>query len=125
MFRFLKRLISVAIVLAAIALVLNLKIAGRPARDHATEIWQSESVQKVYHVVRDRFLALIRKDISVEEVFQGGLPKKNSEPVAAPSNAGSTQLSGAPKEETKVIELEKLDEADRKALQDILQKSAK
>ncbi len=116
MFRLLKRLFSILLVLLGIALILNLNIGGRPSRDHAVELWRSEGVQKVYRVVRDRFLALIRKDISVEEVFKPELPKKTNE--ISKADPASTQS-----DETKAIQLENLDEKDRKALEEILKKS--
>jgi hypothetical protein len=123
MWKWFKRLFSIALVLATVALVLNLKIAGRPARDLAWNFWQSEGVQKVYRVVKDRVMALIRKDISVEEVFKPELPKPQSS--APGSVAAQPQAAPPPPEQTKVIELEKLDEADRKALEEILKKSSK
>ncbi len=117
MYRFFKRLLSVALVLIAVALILNLKIAGRPAREHASEIWQSGPVQKVYRAVRDRVLALIRKDISVEDVFKPEVPGGQAQ-TAAPK-APVPEPS-----EDRTINLEKLDEADRKALEKILEKSS-
>ena len=122
MWKWFKRLISIALVLASVALVLNLKIAGRPARELAWDFWQSEGVQKVYRVVKDRVMALIRKDISVEEVFKPELPKPQS---SAPGAAAPPQVAPPSPEQTKAIELEKLDEADRKALEEILKKSSK
>jgi len=128
-----KKGLSLAGVLAVVALVLNLNIGGRPSRDLALELWQSEGVQKVYGVVRDRVLALIRKDISVEDVFKPELPAKAPAPSAstpaAPktsATAPSAKAAPAPKapEGERVIHLEKLDEQDRKALEKILEKSS-
>jgi hypothetical protein len=45
MFSILKKGLSLAGVILVVALVLNLNIGGRPARDRALEIWQSEGVQ--------------------------------------------------------------------------------
>ncbi len=114
MFSWIKKLVSLAFVLLAICLILNLNIGGRPSRERALEIWRSPGVQKVYTVVRDRILAVIHKDISVEDVFKG-----STEP--AKSNSSTSGL----KEESKVIHLEKLDEQDRKALEKILEKASK
>lgn len=129
----LKKGLSLAGVLAVVALVLNLNIGGRPSRDLALELWQSEGVQKVYGVVRDRVLALIRKDISVEDVFKPDLPEKSSAPasnnasapkaVAPAPSAKAVPASKGPEGE-RVINLEKLDEQDRKALEKILEKSS-
>lgn len=130
MFRLIRRLVSVAVVLLTIALILNLKIAGKPAREHAAALWGNQSVQKAYHVVRDRFLALIRKDISVEEVFKPDLPAaKTPEAEPAPAPKAKDPLSAqakpaATQAESAVINMEKLDDADRQALQKILEKSS-
>jgi len=129
MFRLIKRLISLVFVLIAIALILNLNIAGRPAREHALEIWHNESVQKVYQVVRDRFMALIRKDISVEDVFKADItkPAKVETPMAKATPA-QEPTKAEPKVETKeskVIDLEHLSDDDRKALEKILENSKK
>lgn len=130
MFRFIRRLVSVAAVLVTIALILNLKIAGKPAREHAADIWANESVQKGYHAVRDRFLALIRKDISVEEVFKPDLPAgktPEAPPAPAPKAKDPQNAQAKPvstEAESAVINMEKLDDADRQALQKILDKSS-
>ncbi|HCU23494.1 MAG TPA: hypothetical protein DF383_00640 [Deltaproteobacteria bacterium] len=113
MFSFLKKVLSLGGVLLVVALVLNLKVGGRPARDLALEIWQSEGIQKVYRVIRDRALALIRKDISIEDVFKSN-----------PSISSSSKSAEKKVEETRVIQLEKLNDNDRKALEKILQKSS-
>ncbi len=124
----LKKALSLAGVLVVVALVLNLNIGGRPARDRALEIWQSEGVQKVYGVVRDRVLAVIRKDISVEDAFKPDLNLKG--PAAKSPGPNATAPNPAeppaakPGEENKVIHLEKLDEQDRKALEKILEKAS-
>ncbi|HEX5035046.1 MAG TPA: hypothetical protein VFW62_11230 [bacterium] len=109
----LKKALSLAGVLVVIALVLNLNIGGRPARERAYELWQSEPVQKVYREVSARITALIRKDISVEDVFKPELPS-NSEAKVPPKG----------QEDTRTIQLEKLDDADKKALEKILEKSS-
>ncbi|HKY63591.1 MAG TPA: hypothetical protein VJR29_09240 [bacterium] len=114
----LKKALSLAGVLVVIALVLNLNIGGRPARERAYELWQSEPVQKVYREVSARITAVIRKDISVEDVFKPELPSKQA-PQKAEASPG-----GAKPEDTRTIQLEKLDEADKKALEKILEKSS-
>jgi len=121
-----KKGLSLAGVLAVVALVLNLNIGGRPSRDLALELWQSEGVQKVYGAVRDRVLALIRKDISVEDVFKPELPAKAPAAPKTSAAAPSAKAAPAPKgpEGERVIHLEKLDEQDRKALEKILEKSS-
>jgi len=131
MISILKKGLSLAGVLLVVALVLNLNIGGRPARDRALEIWESEGVQKVYGVVRDRVLAVIRKDISVEDAFKPGLDLKNPAPAAKTSAANpATNSENKPAasaktpEENRVIHLEKLDDQDRKALEKILEKSS-
>lgn len=117
MFSWVKKLFSLASVLVAAALILNLNVGGRPARDRALELWNSPPVQKAYTAVYDRVMALIRKDISVEEVFKP-LPQSGEAPAAK-------KLSENPaSEQNKVIHLEKLDEADRKALDQILKKAS-
>ncbi|MCE9624102.1 MAG: hypothetical protein K8R69_01415 [Deltaproteobacteria bacterium] len=132
MFSILKKGLSLAGVLLVVALVLNLNIGGRPARDRALEIWQSEGVQKVYGVVRDRVLAVIRKDISVEDAFKPDLDLKNTS-ATAKSPAGNTtpghaedkpSATAKSSDDNRVIHLEKLDDQDRKALEKILEKSS-
>lgn len=108
-----KKILSTLVVLYLVALILNLKVAGTPTRDWTERAWNSPGVQKVYHGVKDRILALVRKDISVEEVFDS--PTKNQAP---PSE------SKAPPDEVRTINMEKLDEADRQALEKILDKAA-
>lgn len=134
MISLLKKGLSLAGVLAVVALVLNLNVGGRPSRDIALELWQSDGVQKVYGVVRDRVLALIRKDISVEDVFKPDLPEKPNSSAKAPavsapkaeaSSNAKTQVAPAKEpEKERVIHLEKLDEKDRQALEKILEKSS-
>ena len=113
MFSLIKKIVSLAFVLVVVCLVLNLNIGGRPSRDIALEIWRSPGVQKVYTTVYGRVMALIRKDISVEEVFKPEIPAKSSDSLEDSKN------------KTKVIHLEQLDEKDRKALDEILKKAAK
>jgi hypothetical protein len=120
-FSWVKKILSILFVLAVVALILNLNIGGRPARDRALEIWRSPGVQKVYRVIYDRLSALIHKDISVEDVFKPELPTKDH----TSSNEQKSSPAGEAKEENKVIHLEKLDEQDRKALEKILEKSSK
>jgi len=132
MFSILKKGLSLAGVLLVVALVLNLNIGGRPARDRALEIWQSEGVQKVYGVVRDRVLAVIRKDISVEDAFKPDLDLKNpSATVKSPAgNPAPGHVEDKPSanakssDDNRVIHLDKLDDQDRKALEKILEKSS-
>ena len=131
MISILKKGLSLAGVLLVVALVLNLNIGGRPARDRALEIWESEGVQKVYGVVRDRVLAVIRKDISVEDAFKPDLDLKNPTPAAktpaanpATNSENKPSASAKTPEENRVIHLEKLDDQDRKALEKILEKSS-
>lgn len=114
----LKKALSLAGVLVVIALVLNLNIGGRPARERAYELWQSETVQKVYREVSARITAVIRKDISVEDVFKPELPTKQDPP------APETKVPAKSEEATRTIQMEKLDEADKKALEKILEKSS-
>ena len=123
MFRLFKRLFSLVVVLVAIALILNLNISGRPAREHALEIWHNDTVQKVYQTVRDRFLAVIRKDISVEDAFKPDLsPASHAEKSEVlPGKTGTVQAA-APAD-SRVLKLENLSDDDRKALEKILQKS--
>ena len=134
MISLIKKGLSLAGVLVVVALVLNLNVGGRPSRDIALELWQSDGVQKVYNVVKDRVLALIRKDISVEDVFKPELPEKSnasakapasSSPKSeAPTSAKALALSAKEPEKERVIHLEKLDEKDRQALEKILEKSS-
>lgn len=117
MYSFFKKLISVLVVLWVVALILNLKIWDRPARDWTMSFWQSAGVQKVYTGVRDRIVALIRKDISVEDVFKSEVPgSKSSAKDSAQANQNTT-------EEVEIINTEKLSEKDRQDLERILQKS--
>ena len=118
MYSFFKKLISALLVLYLVALVLNLKVGGRPTRDWTQDAWNSRGVQKVYTTVKDRVLALIRKDISVEEVFQpkpGNVSTSASKPIAEKK----------PPENIKTINMEKLSDKDRQALDDILNKASK
>jgi hypothetical protein len=116
MWSFFKKLFSVLVVLYVVALILNLKVGGKPTRDWTMQAWNSPQVQKVYQSVRDRIMALVRKDISVEDVFKSELPAGN--PPAAPD------LQKKPGG-LKPINPENLDEKDREALKKILEKSAK
>ena len=133
MFSFLKKVLSVVGVILVVALVLNLNIGGRPARERALEVWQSEAVQKVYRVVHDRVMAVIRKDISVEDAFKPGLDLKTSSPTPpntkpeANSNTSKASVSGKASDtkDTHFIQMEKLNDEDRKALEKILEKSSK
>jgi hypothetical protein len=124
MWSFFKKLLSVLIVLYVVALILNLKVGGKPTRDWTMQAWNSPQVQKVYRTIKDRIMALVRKDISVEDVFKGDLPKGSTQttntPPAVPS---SVQDLGKRPEEIKTINLENLDEKDREALKQILNKS--
>lgn len=115
MVSFLKKLISVVFVLWIVALILNLKIGGRGTREWTADLWNSQAVQKVYTTVRDRILALVRKDISVEEVFKPELPgeKRTDTPAGAEPK----------KEDVQFIHMEKLDEKDRQELEKILDKA--
>jgi hypothetical protein len=126
MFSILKKALSLAGVLLVIALVLNLNIGGRPSRERAYELWRSEPVQKVYRVVADRITALIRKDISVEDVFKPELPSKTAPKSSASPSAPAPEAKSAPQngESTRTIQMEKLDDADKKALEKILEKSS-
>ena len=116
MYSFLKKLLSALLVLYLVALVLNLKVGGTPTREWTNRAWHSEGVQKVYRTVRDRVMALIRKDISVEEVFQS-----EPQPAVKPSPGTTAQK---PKEEVRTIDFEKLSEKDREALEKILDKAS-
>lgn len=127
MFSLLKKALSLAGVLLVIALVLNLNIGGRPARERALEIWDSEPVQKVYREISTRITALIRKDISVEDVFKPELPTKQAPQAAATPNgvsAPDSKATAKPSDGTRTIQMEKLDDADKKALEKILEKSS-
>jgi len=124
MWSLLKKLISALVVLYLVALILNLKIGGRPTREWTQRAWQSPVVQKVYTTVKDRILALIRKDISVEEVFKSDLPQKNKASPSDPASAPASATAPAAKEEIKVIDIEQLDEKDRESLELILKKAA-
>ena len=124
MWKNLKRIASVLMVLATVALVLNLNIAGRPARDHAMDLWQREEVQKVYGAIRDRAWALIKKDISVEDVFKE-LPPKEGEKRAEKPAASAAPSVTPPANQGQVIDMENLSEQDRKDLERILQNSSK
>ena len=123
MISLLKKALSLAGVLLVIALVLNLNIGGRPSRERAYELWQSEPVQKVYREVSARITALIRKDISVEDVFKPELPSKAPQSAATPSTA-APEAKAKGEDATRTIQMEKLDEADKKALEKILEKSS-
>ena len=126
MWSFFKKLFSVLIVLYVVALILNLKVGGRPTRDWTMEAWNSPQVQKVYHTVRDRIMALIRKDINVEDVFKSN-PSAGSVTTqsATPTGPGPDQAQQKKPEEIKTINLENLDEKDRQELNKILEKSSK
>lgn len=122
MWSFLKKLISVLIVLYLVAFILNLKVGGKPTRDWTSEFWNSPQVQKVYRTVRDRVMAIIRKDISVEDAFKSEPPAGSK----APQPPSSQAAPAAPKtEELRTIDVERLDEKDREALERILEKSSK
>lgn len=110
-------MLSALLVLYLVALVLNLKVGGTPTREWTRRAWNSEGVQKVYTTVRDRIMALIRKDISVEEVFQS---QEKTQPKSDPTPATSKT-----KEEIRTIDFEKLSEKDREALEQILDKASK
>jgi hypothetical protein len=115
-----RKILSLAVVLLIVSLVLNLNIGGRPSREIALDIWKSPGVQKVYSTVKNRLLALIRKDISVEDVFKPELPA-----LEKPASSSSATPTTTSEDSTKVIHLEKLDEKDRKALEQILKKASK
>jgi hypothetical protein len=120
MFSLIKKLFSFLFVLAVVALVLNLNIGGKPARQHAENIWHNPSVQKVYQSIKQRVMAVIRKDISVEDAFKPDLPAKKTGEKPSETPIPSSNVS----EKTKVIHLEKLDAKDREELDQILQKAA-
>lgn len=117
MWSFTKKLISVLIVLYLVALILNLKVGGKPTRDWTSQAWNSPGVQKVYRGIRDRIIALVRKDISVEEVFKSEIPGSSENQNKADQKKTA--------EEIRTINIEELDEKDRKALERILDKSSK
>lgn len=96
-----------------IALVLNLKIGGRDARDIGLQAWNNPSVQKIYREIKTRVLAVVRKDISVEEAFKTVAPK-TEQPKA----------ESVDKSRTQVIDLDRLDEKDKAELKKILDKAA-
>jgi hypothetical protein len=123
MWSFFKKLLSVFVVLYIVALILNLKVGGKPTRDWTMQAWHSPQVQKVYQSVRDRIMALVRKDISVEDVFKSDLPAGGTAPQGTPT--GSAQDLQKKTDDVKTIHLENLDEKDREALKQILDKSAK
>ncbi|MBI2337164.1 MAG: hypothetical protein HYU97_10450 [Deltaproteobacteria bacterium] len=70
MWKLAKKLLSTVIVLVIVALVLNLNFSGKPAREYAKQFWQNHTVQWVYQSVKGRVMAVINKDISVEEAFK-------------------------------------------------------
>lgn len=88
------------------------------------ELWNSAPVQKIYRAVYDRVVALIHKDISVEDVFKPELPKKEGGAELGSAGNSPTSVTSSPKEEKKIIHLEKLNDEDRKALEKILQKAS-
>lgn len=123
MYSFLKKLVSALVVLFLAAWILNLKVGGKPTREWSYQAWNSHGVQKVYRGIRDRVMALIRKDISVEDVFKSDLSSGSS---STEKKGETPSVQGAKKqEEIKTINLEQLDEKDRQALERILDKSAK
>ncbi len=124
MYSLLKKLIGVLLVLYLVALVLNLKVGGRPTREWTLRAWQSEGVQKVYRTVRDRIMALIRKDISVEDAFKPDPYERDKKPSEKSPEEGAAPPQNLPVENRTIL-LEKLDEKDRKALEQILEKSGK
>jgi len=119
-YSFLKKVLSTLLVLYLVALILNLKVGGVPTRDWTQRAWNSPGVQKVYQGVRDRIMALIRKDISVEEVFQSPHPGETKQ-VQQPGAAAAPAPKG---DEVRTINMEKLDEQDRQALEKILDKAS-
>lgn len=124
-YSFLKKVLSTLLVLYLVALILNLKVGGVPTRDWTQRAWNSPGVQKVYRGVRDRIMALIRKDISVEEVFQSPHPGKTNQVQQPGAKAAAPTEAAAPKgDEVRTINMEKLDEQDRQALEKILDKAA-
>ena len=123
MYSLLKKIFSLLLVGMAVALILNLNIRGRGAREWAVEFWHQPQVQKVYQGVRDRIVAVIHKDISVEDVFKSELPNHEGNQPSDSKPAGAA-VEGKPTQ-TKVIQLEKLNEEDRKALDKILEKASK
>lgn len=96
-------------------LILNLKIAGRPARDHVHALWERPAVQKAYRVIRTRLVALLKKDISVEEIFSSPLRQgaATAEPVPKSHLADS-----APR-------LNRLTEQERQELEKLLKKASR
>ncbi len=125
MFRLIRRFFSGIVVLALVALILNLKVGGRPSRELAHEIWMSEAVQSVYRVVRDRFLALLHRDISVEDVFKVELPsnqqgKTDQKNPSLPAVSEKSEGQG----KKRVVDLDKLSEEDKQQLERILDKSS-
>lgn len=123
MYSLLKKLFSALLVMFLAAWILNLRVAGKPTRDWTHQFWNSHEVQKIYRGIRDRVMALIRKDISVEEVFKSELPATSSS-TEKKADAG-TATENKKSEEVKTINLEQLDEKDRQALERILDKAAK
>ncbi len=125
-YSFAKKVLSTLVVLYLVALILNLKVGGVPTRDWTSRAWNSPTVQKVYQGVRDRILALIRKDISVEEVFKPQTPAGKNTPLVPAAGTSVTPGVDTTKknEEVRTINMEKLDEKDRQALEKILDKAA-
>ncbi len=111
--------------LALVALILNLKIGGRPSRDLAHEIWMSQGVQSAYRVVRDRVLALLHRDISVEDVFKTELPSNQQGQINQKNQSASVAPEKSEGQGSKrLVDLDKLSEEDKQQLERILDKSS-
>lgn len=113
MFTLIKRIFFTLVLLWAVSWALDLKFGGRPTQEWTADLWYSEPVQSVYQGAKTRVMAVLNKDISVEEVFQKDLPDKSNSPNAKPLLKGVE------------INMEELSQKDREKLKSILDKKSK
>lgn len=110
---FIKKLLSLGLVALIVMLVLNLRVGGKAARDHAAELWNHRLVQIAYQAVKTRVMAVINKDISVEQVFDPQITVNETKKDDQNKQAKSKKVS---------VSLDDIDAKDRKDLEKILKK---
>lgn len=81
MYKLIRKCLSLIFVIIIVSLVLNLNFQGRPSRDIAWEYWNHPTVQWAYQNIKSRVLAVINKDISIEEAFIPNIDLKGYNPT--------------------------------------------
>lgn len=78
MWSFFKKLTIISLTFFVLAYIFNIKVGDKTTRHWASEIWQSDIVQKSYTRVRDKIKALLSQEISLEEIFNSGSDRKKT-----------------------------------------------